>query len=209
MPVTPEICEVCGKKITRRAVANVFENQVTRTACWRRLTREKEEQEAEQRELVTPATERQIAYAHDLGLTWPSGICKRDMSRLISGHLLQKYRAQAASIGLTYADDESEEALRSRIWRRRTVYAWTISVCRHMLKASWLLYHEAGELAQQILPVVEQIEADDKLVELISEKDEGYTDSFIDDLWDREWTGRRTTGISSARTVRARVRRLT
>jgi hypothetical protein len=189
MPLPPEVCEECGKKINRRAIANVFECRVTCTACWRGLTREKEDRESEARENSTPATERQVQYARDLGLTSPAGINKRDMSRLISVRLLAKYHAEADSIGLAYSLDEDERSLRSRIWRRKTVYAWTISVCRHLLKAKWLFYREAGPLSAEIMPVVLRIEAGEKLVDRIAEQDEGYTDDFLDDLDDRGHEG--------------------
>lgn len=189
MSLAPEICQECGKKITARAIANVFGDRITCTTCWRRLTREQQAQEAEARELATPATERQIQFARDLGLAWPEGVCKRDMSNLISARLTERYRDEAHKIGLTCGPDEDERALRGRIWRRKTVYAWTISVCRHLLKAHWLFHVEAGPLAQQIMPVVLQIEADDRLIDMIDEQDEGYTDDFLNDLDDRGWEG--------------------
>jgi hypothetical protein len=84
MALSPEICQECQKSISRKAVANVWNGErIVCTACYRKLDRERHQCEALEAARSAPATERQKAYASDLGIHFPANIRSQEISDLI------------------------------------------------------------------------------------------------------------------------------
>src|SRR5687768_8529362 len=84
MPPPPETCSECGKTISRKAIAHVWDGQrVVCNGCFRKLDGARRAKEAAAAAARVPATERQIRYALELGLSFPPDISSQRMSDLI------------------------------------------------------------------------------------------------------------------------------
>src|SRR5688500_13271762 len=77
------MCADCGQEISRRARANVIDDRVVCTACWRRLDAARQEQAR----WDGPASARQTGYAADLGLRFPQDATWGELHDILSRHL--------------------------------------------------------------------------------------------------------------------------
>ncbi len=102
MPLPPvETCSECGKTISGRAKANVWEEQrIVCTRCFAKLEKARQAAGVKAREGLAP-TQRQLDFARELGVVVPPNVTRGQVSALIDLGIRRRDEAEA--------DDEEEE----------------------------------------------------------------------------------------------------
>ena len=75
----PEACQACGKNISARARANVIDNRIVCSPCWRKLDGDRQIRERG----AGPASENQLGYACSLGIDFPPDVTWDEMHDLL------------------------------------------------------------------------------------------------------------------------------
>jgi hypothetical protein len=193
-----EVCEQCGKTISRKAIANVFDGRILCTACWRPLNRARAEQEARAAAAKIPASEAQLRYATEGRLDRPRPAT---------------LQAEARNLGM------EPEGMPGRVFdemlrERQLAQRWAYSVCRHARGAEWLEFIDSGIRPRELIPVVTALASDPALMDALWETDDGEAPLRFDDacyergIQGAPWFFFGRGGASPRSTLYARTREL-
>jgi hypothetical protein len=184
--IAPETCQECGKAITRKAIANVWNGEkVVCTACYRKLDRQKRDREAREVAASAPATERQIAYARDLGIVFPPDITSQRISDLIEAKVNPPASPQllqlARSWGLDPQPGVRTKYVESLIWDRRWIVGWVYSVLRQLTGARWVVLSDCPVPVAVMMQIADAVAADKELRAMVNDADSADPPQWFED----------------------------
>jgi len=149
--VPDEVCQQCGKAISRRAHVNIFEGRVVCTPCLGKLSEAGRKKEVAEHAERTTAEEPDIARARDQGVKISPGVTVAELGRLVAAHEAAGARAR----DVEYVRD------------------WVYSVCRHTFCADWLKHSDAPFPAKLLSKAVKSLLASAEHVDQIYDQRRG------------------------------------
>jgi len=125
-------------------------------------------------------TERQVKYAHDLGLIIPPDATFEDVSKLISIKLDGDGEALARQYGVDISGIRYNEAILTHVGNVLDVRKWIWSVCRHMKNANWVRRDHSKIPSAAVESVVKVFLADPANLDAIGDLNMGYPPDNIE-----------------------------
>ena len=190
-PLPPETCSECGKTLSRRVLAHVWDGQrIVCTTCRRKF-----EAARHAAEPPPPASASQVRFARELGLTFPDNANAKEMDALITAAVNPPASAEllvkARSLGLDPPDGIRTKRLEEDIceaeWdaeNRRQIVRWVYSVFRQMAGAKWILPSDVPAPAVVFNEIANEIWADEKLRDVVLDIDVGTAPHWFDNAVD-------------------------
>lgn len=137
----PEVCDECAKEIGGGQTAHVFDDRGVCLACYCKLKAERARVTAEQATAGEPPTPQQLAYARRIGVPFPADVTGFRLGELVRDYLTRPappdVQQAAAAMGVADAQSKPWRSVRGELDDRQVVLRWVLSVCRHMLGATW------------------------------------------------------------------------
>lgn len=126
-----------------------------------------------------PASDDLKFRAWRLGIAWDGWVSEGELEAWI------EYRQKATAFGIELPNPVSGAEL-NKVPDLCRAIRWVYSVCRREAKADWITFADSGLNVRQVHAIARDLANNPKLMDQVSDQDEGFDDDYDDALSDRD-----------------------